>query len=38
MVIYQNLLFDYLRTVAMNPKNCPDNKWGLYLFLTTTQH
>jgi hypothetical protein len=25
--------FDFLRTVIMNPKNHPDNREGLFLFL-----
>jgi uncharacterized protein YcsI (UPF0317 family) len=36
VVAYQNWLFDFLRTIVMNPKNCPENLWGsvhLFLFL-----
>jgi hypothetical protein len=31
MVIFQNWLFDFVKTVVMNPKNHPNHRWGLFL-------
>jgi hypothetical protein len=28
VVAYQNWVFDFLRTMVMNPKNHPKNLWG----------
>ncbi len=28
MIIYHSQLFDFLRITILNPKNCPDNRWG----------
>jgi hypothetical protein len=29
VVIYQDWFFDFMRTMVLTPKNCPDNCWGL---------
>lgn len=31
MIIYQNWVFDFLRIVIMNLKNCLDKNWGFIL-------
>ncbi len=36
--IYQNRIFEFLRTMVLNLKNLHDKCQGLFLFLTTAQH
>jgi hypothetical protein len=40
VVICQNCVFDFSRTIVMNPMNHHDhdNRWGLFLFLIITKH
>jgi hypothetical protein len=38
VIIYQNQLFEFLRTMVLNLKNLHDKCQGLFLFLTTAQH
>jgi hypothetical protein len=38
VVICQNWVFNFSRTIVMNPKNHHDNHWGLFLFLIITKH
>jgi len=37
VAIWKSGFFDSLKIVILNPKNRPDNHWGLFLFPTTTQ-
>lgn len=40
VVIYQNQVFDLVRTTVMNHRNHPDNRGGGYgfVFIITAQH
>ncbi len=38
VVIHQDWVFDFLRTMVMKPKNHPGNHQGLFMFLVTAQH